>query len=126
MNAYRLGLLKRGTVAFIKEDPTALLFSRPAITPDGLGGYLQGDEDATFTETVRLIPQSDKVPVADKTEGQLTVVEYILLAESSTKVKVHDEFTFKGIGFKVLHKHLAPEYEAKFDIVKTKGGEPVS
>lgn len=120
-----LDLQQKATRVFIDSDPTLLTFSRLAMVDDGVGGKKQADVPATFNETVALISQSDKVPVASQIEGLLTTVEYILLAEVGTQIKVGDTFLYKGVGFKVDHRHFGPAYEEKFDVVKITGGEPV-
>lgn len=117
--AAELGIMIRHTAQFIAADPeTIMVTPAEARLADGAGGFtIQKGEP--FERTVRLLPQSDKVPVISTWEGTRERVEYILLDVPEAKLLLmkDDTFAWRGQVWKISQIHDKPDYEFKADVV---------
>ena len=118
-----LALLIRQTRSFRDADAEEILVTSPVShVPDGAGGFVS-TSGVPFTETVRLIPQSDKVPVTTTWEGSRATVEYILLSTPDTKDRIAKGalFDWRGRKWRVAQVHDKPDYEFKADVILNVG-----
>lgn len=116
---YLLDDLIEGTRQFIEEDAEDIAFVQYEKVKDATGGIVEtpvGDPNG-FTERVRLIPQSDAVPMARTTDGDVPVPVYVLLAMPGSRIKRRCRFTYKGQQLSIHAVHLDPEYEVKGDVI---------
>lgn len=112
----------RQTVAFIDADKTDIVISpRTTRSPDGAGGWVDATGEPLPAISVRLIPQSDKVPVMAVVEGRRAVPEMILMAVPGTDIQRYDTFEWGGKTWKIDFIHDRPEYELKADLVVDNG-----
>lgn len=112
----------RITKAFIAADTTSIVISpRTTRTADGAGGWVDVVGTPLAPISVRLIPQSDKVPAAAVVEGRRAVPEMVLMAAPGTDIERYDTFSWGGKKWKVDFIHDKPEYELKADLVVDNG-----
>lgn len=118
ISALELKVMSAQTQAFIAADAEDIQV-RPRITrvSDGAGGWVEPVEPPLLPVTVRLIPQSDKVPEAAVSEGRRSVPEFILIAMPGTNLDRYDVFSWRGKEWEISHIHEKPEYELKADVV---------
>jgi hypothetical protein len=119
ISAAELEIGIRQTEAFVAADAeTIAVTPAPGIWSDGAGGHtkLQGEP---FEEVVRLIPQSDKVPVVGTWEGTRAKVEYILIAapDAGTRLTKGSVFFWRNARWRIEQIHQKPDYEFKADVV---------
>lgn len=114
-----LEVLTKQTLAFVAADPETITIT-PAGTKvsDGAGGHTVG-AGTPFSQTVRLIPQSDRVPLLSTWEGTREKVDYVLLADPAARatINVGATFPWRGRKWKVTAIHAKPDYECKADVV---------
>jgi len=112
-------MLVKGTVAFVAADPETISITPPAArVSDGAGGYTTTD-GTPFAATVRLIPQSDKVPVVATWEGNREKVEYILIGHPDLRATIvkGSTFAWRGQEWRIAQLHDKPDYECKADVI---------
>lgn len=114
-----LALLIRQTQAFVDADAEEIVLTpRLGNWPDGAGGYTKLEGDPTI-ETVRLIPQSDKVPLLQTWEGTREKVEYILISvpTAAARFTKGSTFVWRSQVWKISAIHDKPDYAFKADVV---------
>lgn len=119
ISAVELEIMVRQTEAFVAADAETLTVTpKPVRTSDGAGGHTLTDGQP-FDITARLIPQSDKVPVADTWEGTRARVEYILVGHPNLALQLSkdDVFQWRGQSWKIQQIHDKPDYEFKADVI---------
>lgn len=117
--ATELAALAAGTRAFVAADPEIITLQNPvARVADGAGGWTE-TAGPDYIETVRLIPQSDKVPVTATWEGAREKVEYVMMAEPEARDRIEKGATFiwRGQTWLVAQLHDKPAYEFKADVI---------
>lgn len=114
-----LGIMIRQTAMFIAADPETITIT-PAATKlaDGAGGFTE-TPGTPFERTVRLIPQSDKVPEVSTWEGTRARIEYILLdvPDGRPLLPTGSVFDWRGRTWKIHQAHDKPDYEFKADVI---------
>lgn len=111
-----LAAQKRMTQNFIDADPTEIEFTNPADrVSDGAGGWIQSEAEP-LTATVRMIPQSDKVPEALVTEGNRPIPDYIVLGMPEAGFERYATFKWRGSDWKIGQIHEKPDYALKGDV----------
>lgn len=123
ISAVEMAIMSRQTDAFVAADAeTITVTPKPTRTADGAGGYTLTD-GAPFDLTVRLIPQSDKVPVTDTWEGTRPRTEYILIGNPDLALQLSkdDVFAWRGAEWKISQVHDKPDYEFKADVIRNVG-----
>lgn len=103
---------------FIASDPTDLILQPKGKMPDGAGGFLNKPLAPREPQTFRLIPQSDKVPEKQTSDGTYAVPEYVILGLPSTAMKRYDRFVWDGSTWEIVQIHPSPEYEKKGDVIR--------
>jgi hypothetical protein len=120
--ATELAMMVKQTAAFIAADATEItLTPRDDRVSDGAGGWVDTPGAPLAPISVRLIPQSDKVPEAAVVEGRRAVPDMILMAMPGVDIKRYDRFSWNGKVWKISHIHDKPEYEFKADVVVDAG-----
>lgn len=112
-------MMVRQTAAFIAADADVItVLPQAGRTADGAGGYIE-TPGVPFERTVRLIPQSDKIPVNASWEGSREAVEYVLLdvPEAALLLLKDDRFSWRGQTWKISQIHDKPDYEFKADVI---------
>lgn len=111
-------IMERQTLAFVLADAEEITIApREGRISDGAGGWVAQQGAPMLPLTVRLIPQSDKVPEAVALEGRRPIPEYILMAMPGVNIERYDTFEWRGRTWQVSHVHDKPEYEFKADVV---------
>ncbi|QPX62562.1 head-to-tail stopper [Arthrobacter phage Wollypog] len=112
----------RQTRAFIAADSTDIVINpRTARESDGAGGFRDVAGEPLAAISVRLVPQSDKVPVAAVVEGRRAIPEMVLVALPDADIRRYDTFVWGDKTWKVDFLHDKPEYELKADLVVDNG-----
>jgi hypothetical protein len=117
-SAAELAIMVKQTAAFIAADAETIIVTPTTRASDGAGGHTK-TAGTPYSEVVRLIPQSDKVPLLTVTEGTREKVEYILLAlpEQAPRLKAGHVFSWRSQDWKISAVHDKPDYEHKADVV---------
>jgi hypothetical protein len=112
----------RMTQAFIAADATDIVIRpRTSRVSDGAGGWVNVPGSPLAPISVRLIPQTDRVPVATAVEGRRANPEMVLMAHPDADIQRYDTFDWGGKTWKVDFIHDKPEYELKADLVVDNG-----
>lgn len=118
MNSIELDLQMSATRAFILADAEDVNFLRSVRTSDGAGGFVSGPEVMIATQTVRMIPQSDKVLEVTGSDGRRAIPEWVILMDPGSDMKRYDRFTWRNIVWEVAEIHTKPDYELKGDVIR--------
>lgn len=119
ISALELQICTTQTAAFVAADAeTIVVTPAPTRVSDGAGGHTL-TAGTPFEEIVRLIPQSDKVPVVGTWEGTREKVEYILISvpDAANRLFKDSVFSWRGQSWKISQIHDKPDYEFKADVV---------
>lgn len=118
MEAGELAVHIAGTAAFIAADPVTLTLQTRSRLPDGAGGsrFFNGPDRAP--QTFRLIPQQDKVPERQTSDGIVAVPEFVLLGMPDCVMQRYDRFEALGATWEIAQVHLRPAYQKKGDVVR--------
>jgi hypothetical protein len=112
----------RITRAFIAADSSEIVIApRTSRESDGAGGWRNVPGEPLPAISVRLIPQSDKVPAAIAVEGARPVPDFILMAEPGADIQRYDTFHWRGRTWKIDFIHDKPDYELKADVIVDNG-----
>jgi hypothetical protein len=118
-----LDIMVKQTAHFIAADPETIVVTPEATREsDGAGGTVKVD-GMPYDQVVRLIPQSDKVPVVSTFEGTREKVEYILIAlpEQAEYLQAGAVFYWRNQHWLISQTHDKPDYEHKADVVLNVG-----
>lgn len=116
ISAAELEIQRKLTMAFVNADPETIVLTRREKVEDGAGGFTLQDSPPE-QQTVRMVPQSDKVPVSSTLDGERKRPEFIIVAMPLADIRRYDTFDFRGTTYQVSHVHDCPEYEFKADVV---------
>lgn len=117
LSAPELALQISATEAFVLADAETLSMQAWDKTADKAGGFKLTKDGLPRDITARLIPQSDKVPEIQTSDGKYARIEYVLMATPGTDVRRYDTFLHEGELYRVEQIHRKPEYEIKADCV---------
>ena len=118
MNAAELQTNKELTKWFIGFDPTTLVLTPNRKVDDGAGGRRLVAQPARAPQVFRLIPQSDRVPEVQTSDGRFARPEYVLMGEASAAMAPGDTFSWGGRSWEVAQVHEKPIYESKGDVIR--------
>lgn len=113
---------RANTKAFIDADPVSVVFERKDKESDGEGGYVWGEGvlPAPEPQTMRLIPQSDSMPVIQTPDGFQRTPGYVLLGEWNSSMEIWDYFTIGTTKYQIVSPirpvHTDNAYEKKGDV----------
>lgn len=115
---------RRNTKAFIDADPLTLeLIRKPRIdTADG--GWKFGEPTTVPPQVLRLIPQSDVMPLVQTPDGVQLTPSYVLLGEWTADIQRWDAFAVGGVKFMIVSPirpdvRIKPNaYEQKADVAR--------
>lgn len=124
ISAAELKVQIASTKQFIEADVELIQFNHPTLrvrTPGG--GYTEDPSVSTIStpQRVRLIPQSDKVPVSADTNGTRERPEYIVAGLPDAEFRKGDTFDWRGQTWKVVQMHDKPDYIRKGDVILHRG-----
>ena len=125
-NQAGLAYLRRGTKAFIGNDPTVLELvpGQAVATEKASGGYDYGDGVKRSPQTFKIIGQNNDSSAKSDSEGATKVSRtYILLGEHDSIAEVGDWWTDGGNRYTVIELLVANDYERKW-LVDSQGSEP--
>lgn len=110
------------TKVFIEADVETIIFRRPGSRiRTETGGFRDVGEERSAAQRVRLIPQSDKVPVAADTNGTRERPEYIVAGLPDADFRKGDIFDWRGQTWSVEQVHDKPDYIRKGDVILHRG-----
>lgn len=122
ISAAEMAVHVASTKAFVEADVETIIFQRPGgrIRTE-TGGYKDVAATTTKTQRVRLIPQSDKVPVSADTNGTREIPEYIVMGLPDADFQKGDLFDWRGQRWSVQQIHDKPDYARKGDVILHRG-----
>lgn len=120
ISAVELEVQTANTRQFIEADAEEIVFIHLGEKIRTAGGGYRHDEDwdpRSAPQRVRLIPQSDKVPVSADTNGTRERPEYILAGLPDADFLKGDTFDWRGQRWQVSQIHDKPDYIRKGDVI---------
>lgn len=113
MDNRMLGPLRKVMAEFIRADAKSIILQRPTLEKTPLGGYRKVAWEIRPEQFFRLVPYKRRLTdlIRVMANGDLPVIQYVLVCPYNADVKRLDEFELDGSYYQVegLEPHTAVE-----------------
>jgi hypothetical protein len=114
-----LRILIEQTSAFIEENPTDLVITRPVREPDGAGGMRDLPPNDLPAQRVRVVPASPSASVEVRnTSGETVSLAYSLVGLPDCDVQPDDSMVIDGLRYEVAVVVIIGGYVKRAELVR--------